>query len=149
MWWACTSFPLHGWGLDQALRCAKRRAMFALHSHFTHQIKDIWWNRHRCFQLLLCCVLNLGVALVVVMLLSVWQYQVHRPSMLAIWKASPVAALPLKMNIRSWDGCSYAASTWLGSSGQNDFVKNSSASTCWGCRRQKNLMQKGKHGLSH
>ncbi|KAK7812794.1 hypothetical protein U0070_019820, partial [Myodes glareolus] len=40
-----------------------------------------------------------GIALVVVMLLSDSQYQVHRPSMLAIWKVSPVAALPLKMNI--------------------------------------------------
>lgn len=147
MWEACASFPLQCWGLAPALRCAKHWAMFAFHSHSTYQIKDLWWNRHRCFQVLLCCVLNVGIALV--MLLSDSQYQVHRPSMLAIWKVSPVAALPLKMNTRSWDACSYAASTRLGSSGQNDFVKNSSASTCWGCRRQKNLMQKGKHCLSH
>lgn len=46
----CMSFPLHGWRLAQALRCAKCRVMFAFHSYFTYQIKDIWWNRLGAFK---------------------------------------------------------------------------------------------------
>lgn len=98
---ACTSFPLHRWGLALALR----EPMFAFHSHSTHQIKDLWWNRHRCFQVLLCCVLNVGIALV--MLLSDWQYQVHRPALLAIWKASPVSGSLTSKDEHKVMGCMF------------------------------------------